>query len=292
MRGTNLITKHLSLKAILLYLFLCVGLACTKDEVAEDNVVNEDPQSEVPGDDKGDPGEGEDTDDKEDEGSNEDPTGGDDNPGSGDGNCTVADYIFNEADGLVLVEFEDAVFSGDWEKRTSESGYSGEGYMVWTGPQYLNSPGTGRTTYKIKINNPGTYQFIWRSAVTTGNSGTDHNDTWLRFADADDFFGQKGSSVVYPKGTGKTPNPGGSTADGWFKIYRGGNDLSFKWQSSTYDNNSHDIFVTFDSPGIYTMEVSVRSSGHAIDQFVLFKTPYTKGDAIAEGNTFSSITCN
>ena len=97
---------------------------------------------------------------------------------------------------------------------------------------------------------------------------------------------------VGPNGSGKTPNPAGSSKDGWFKIYRGGSDLSFKWQSSTSDNDGHDIYVEFDTAGVYTMEISARSSGHAIDQFVLFKAPQTKTDAIASGNTFSTFDCN
>ncbi len=288
MRGTTSITRINPLKAALLALLLCVGFACSNDELPLEDLLVEDPQSEIPEDDDKDDS----ADDGESEDKDEDDDSSDEGSDSGNSNCTVGNYIFNETDGLVLVEFENADFSGDWERRTNESGFTGDGYMVWTGSQFLGNPGNGLTTFSIRINDPGTYQFMWRSAVTTGNSGTDHNDTWLRFADADDFFGQKGSSIVYPKGTGKTPNPAGATADGWFKIYRSGSDLSFKWQSSTFDNNGHDVFVTFDSPGVYTMEISARSSGHAIDKFVLFKDSISKSDATGEGNTFSEISCN
>jgi len=124
-----------------------------------------------------------------------------------------------------------------------------------------------------------------------GNSGS-HNDTWLRFNDAADFYAQKEASIVYPKDTGKTPNPEGASKDGWFKIYRSGNNLDFKWQSSTFDNNGHDIFVVFESPGIYTMEISARSSGHGIDKFVLFNTAFTKSEATSNSNALSVIDCN
>jgi len=202
-------------------------------------------------------------------------------------------YVFNEKEGLLLIEFENALFSGDWALKTDGDSHSGDGYMVWEGQQHLGNPGNGTTTFKLNIENPGTYQFIWHSAVKTGTNGTDHNDTWLRFADADDFYAQKndGSSTVYPNGTGKTPNPEGASADGWFKIYRSGNDLDFKWQSSTFDNNAHDIFVQFDEPGIYLMAVSARSSGHGIDKFALFNDSMTKNDAIAS-TEFSVITCD
>lgn len=202
------------------------------------------------------------------------------------------DYIFNEKDGLVLVEFENAEFSANWKLKTDGDSYSGNGYMVWEGSQYLGNPGNGATTFKIKITNTGTYQFIWHSAVKTGTSGSDHNDTWLRFNDADDFYGHnQGGSTVYPKGIGKTPNPEGASAEGWFKIYRSGNNLDFKWQASTFDNNGHDIFVQFDTPGNYLMEISARSSGHGIDKFVLFNDSVTKAVAISSTEQ-SLISCD
>lgn len=204
----------------------------------------------------------------------------------------VSDYVFNEKDGLLNVEFENTDFSGDWKLKNDGSGFSGEGYMVWEGEQHLGNPGAGTAIFKIRIENAGTYQFLWKSAVKIGDNGTDHNDTWLRFNDADDFYGEKGTSKVYPKDTGKTPNPEGASKDGWFKIYRSGSDLDFKWQASTFDNNGHDIYVDFENPGTYTMEVSARSSGHGIDKFVLFNDSFSKTEAIDDMTEASEITCN
>lgn len=62
----------------------------------------------------------------------------------------------------------------------------------------------------IQINTVGTYQFVWRSRIATGDNKTEHNDTWLRFPDADDFYGQRDGSIVYSKDSGK---------EGWFKVY-------------------------------------------------------------------------
>ncbi|MFT5738461.1 MAG: hypothetical protein ACI9SG_002816 [Maribacter sp.] len=91
-----------------------------------------------------------------------------------------------------------------------------------------------------------------------GGNSTEHNDTWLGFNDTSYFYGQNsaGTSTVYPKDTDKTPNPEGAGKDGWFKIYRSGNNLNFKWQASIYDTNAHDVFVVFDNPGTYLMEIS------------------------------------
>ncbi|QLG45186.1 hypothetical protein [Costertonia aggregata] len=205
----------------------------------------------------------------------------------------ATNYVFIEKDGLVKVEFENAEFSGDWKLKKDGNSFSGEGYMVWEGSQYLNAPGNSIASYTIKIQNPGTYRFLWSSAIKNGNNGTEHNDTWLRFNDAADFYGLKGTdSYVYPKDTGKTPNPNGSSKEGWFKVYRSGNNLDFIWMSRTSDNDAHDIYVEFDTAGAYVMEISPRSSNHGIDQFVLFKDTVAKDVAISTETAFSNIICD
>lgn len=201
------------------------------------------------------------------------------------------DFVFNENDGLVGVEFEKAEFSADWTMKSDGNSFSGQGYMMWEGAQQLHQPGTGTATFKIKITNSGTYRFVWKSAVKIGTNGTDHNDTWLRFADANNFYAKKGNSVVYPKDSGKTPNPEGASKDGWFKIFRSGSDLDFKWNSLTYDNNGHEVFVVFNTPGTYLMEVSARSSGHGIDKFVLFNESLTFEEATSSSE-ISDISCD
>ncbi len=127
-----------------------------------------------------------------------------------------------------------------------------------------------------------------------GDNGTEHNDSWLRFPDADDFFGRKNDgSVVYPNGSGKTPNPNGSSSEGWFKIYRSGNNSAFKWQASTSDNDAHDIYLTFSNPGVYLIEVSPRSDFHGIDRLLLFEEGISQNDAIEAADTFSAkSTCD
>lgn len=204
----------------------------------------------------------------------------------------MGNYLFIEKEGLVNVEFENTKFPEGWKLKDDGNSSSGKGYMVWEGDQYLGNPGNAKATFRIKIKNAGTYQFLWKSAVKIGNSGSDHNDTWLRFIDADDFYAQKENSLVYPKDSGKTPNPEGVSKDGWFKIYRSGNDLDFKWQARTFDNNAHNIFVVFEKPEIYTMEISARSSGHGIDRFALFNTSNTQENTISDDPNFSEISCN
>lgn len=206
--------------------------------------------------------------------------------------CTdPGNFVFNEENGLVLVEFEKTAYSDSWALKAAGNSFSGDGYLVWEGSQYLNQPGNGLLTYSIKITNPGTYRFHWFNAITAGNNGTEHNDSWLRFNDADDFYGQKGNSIVYPNGSSKSPNPAGSSQDGWFKIYRSGSNLDFIWSTRTSNHNAHEIYVRFDNPGTYLMEVSARSSNHAIDKFVLFNESWSEADAISS-DAYSPISCS
>lgn len=173
-----------------------------------------------------------------------------------------------EKNGVVIVEAESLTIAQGWVSSSSVGGYTGNGYIDWQGADSFNTPGKGTISAKIKINTPGTYLFQWRNKVGEGTNTTERNDSWLRFPDADNFFGKRGSSTIYPKGSGKSPNPKGASSDGWFKVFLGGT-TNWTWASSTSDYDAHKIYVTFDSPGIYTMEVSGRSKHHLIDRIVL-----------------------
>lgn len=291
----TLILRHFCALILLLVCFT----GCTDDEII--NAPETDTEETIDDSGNGDTNDIGDSMDNGDAPDNEDAPDNSDTPENPVGETTPEEtmcteplhFVFNEKDGLLLAEFEDAEFTADWSLKTDGNNYSGAGYMVWEGDQSLGNPGNGTATFKLNIENPGTYQFIWNSSVTLGDNGTEHNDTWLRFNDAADFFGFKAqtNSTVYPKDTGKTPNPEGASKDGWFKVYRGGNDLDFKWQSATNDGDAHDIFVVFNAPGTYLMEISARSSGHGIDKFALFNSNVSKTDA-TNSTDFSAISCD
>ena len=143
-------------KAFMFLLVLILLTGCTNDEVIDtlesDTIENSDDSDTVASDDD-----------------------------SSESVCTdPLNFVFNEKEGLVLAEFEDAEFTNDWKLKTDGDTYSGDGYMVWEGNQgnqSLGNPGNGTASFKIKIETSGTYQFIWHSAVTLGDNGTEHNDT-------------------------------------------------------------------------------------------------------------------
>lgn len=274
-----LLSKSLVISFLQFFISLCilfVAVSCEKDETTSDEVAQE-----------------ETTEDPDTESTDEDDDTDDTTSGEEQSNdCPDAlGFVFEENDGIVSIEFENNDFLDGWVLKNDASDTSGDGYMQWEGNASLGNPGNGMVVFPIRISTAGTYQFLWHSSYRKGNNGTEHNDSWLRFSDADDFFGRKGNgSIVYPKGSGKEPNPNGSSSDGWFKIYRSGNDNAFKWQASTSDNDAHDVFVTFSSPGVFLLEVSARSDFHAIDRMLLFQEDINKNDAIEAAAVFSQKT--
>ncbi|MEN0004115.1 MAG: T9SS type A sorting domain-containing protein [Bacteroidota bacterium] len=178
--------------------------------------------------------------------------------------------IFEELDGLVVIEAESAIEYGSWESETSISAYTGESYLHYRGPNLYNTVGLSKLTFQISITTLGTYRFQWRSRIAQGMDHTEHNDSWMRIQGAAKFYAKKGNSILYPGGTGLTPNPNGSSIAGYFKVYQ--NSLgNWTWQTRTSDHDPHDIFVEFDAVGTYTIEICGRSQGHAIDRIILYE---------------------
>ncbi|MEO1440734.1 MAG: hypothetical protein AAFV33_10025, partial [Chloroflexota bacterium] len=120
---------------------------------------------------------------------------------------------------------------------------------------------------------------------------SEHNDMWVRFQGASDFYGyrERDNSFVYPKGY-KQPEVEGASKDNWFKIYmsQGGR---WSWQSRTSDNDAHDVYAVYNSPGVYTVQVSGRSTDFAVDRMVMYQeSRYT--DDQAENLSRSSTYCD
>ncbi|WP_075603559.1 carbohydrate-binding protein [Saccharicrinis aurantiacus] len=171
---------------------------------------------------------------------------------------------------IITVEAETVDLVEDWKLRTDIEGFTGDGYIIWEGPDLFwkgNPGGVAQLSYEIDVPKAGTYQFNWRSQIGKGDKWDEHNDTWLKLPDADDFFAQRDASIVYPKGSGKTPNPQGENGNGFFKLYM--NKTTWEFTAGTSDGNFHSIYATFDEPGKYTIIIAPRSSYHAIDSFKL-----------------------
>lgn len=183
-----------------------------------------------------------------------------------------AHAYFVEDSSVVIIEVESVTDLQGWELYETSIGTDTIHYLQWTGSQFLNNPGNLLLEYKIKINNPGIYRFIWHSKVGKGSEPTEHNDDWLRFPDAADFFGYRFSTndTVRPRGICTNDCPNGAGKDGWFKVYSS-HTTDWTWSTFTSDNDPHLIYAKFDTAGVYTVQISARSSHHLLNRFVLYK---------------------
>lgn len=169
---------------------------------------------------------------------------------------------------IIKMETETAVLvNANWKLKTEISNYKGTGYIVWEGNSRFGTPKANEAlTYKINVEKAGTYAFKWRSYIAKidpdeGAGG--HNDSWIGFPDADDFFAVRDKEdEAFSR---KTPN---ATKLYYFKAYM--NTLN-KWNNwcGTVDFKPHGIYATFDTSGEYTVSIAPRSNYHAIDQFTL-----------------------
>ncbi len=194
-------------------------------------------------------------------------------------NVLYAQDVFIEKGSIVIVEIESAPVNYGW--KAGNSSVSGNAITYYTAKaDYFNTPNVYTLTYKVQINNPGTYRFQWHCKVGEGTSATDFNDSWLKLPDASDFYAKKSDGhIVHPKGVCTNDCPNGSSSGGWFKVYSNGT-VNWSWRTSTSDNDPHPIYARFDTAGIYTILISARSKNQFLDRFVLYNpTKYSESQA-------------
>lgn len=190
----------------------------------------------------------------------------------------ISSGAFIEEDGLIVVEMESLDLPQGWTLKNDDADALGS-YIEWTDNNRLRAPGNGLISIKVAINDPGTYQFLWRSSIREGVDTTESNDSFLRIL-ADNFYGFRSSdsSIVCPREQDDSNrcngrDPEGASSDGWFKIYRsGGTPPDWIWVTRTSDSDAHRIYVDFDQAGEYEIQISGRSQFHAIDRLVLFRS--------------------
>jgi len=203
-------------------------------------------------------------------------------------------YIYEEENGLLVIEYEHAELIENWKLGTTLLNYTGEGYIYWDGNQYFNQTGNGNLEYTFKVNNPGKYRFVHRMATGAGTNTSDHNDIWLKI-NADIFYGeQNGGHKVLPKpecnSNAFADCPDGSSLNGFFKVY--GHSMNWKWNANTSDGNAHPIYVQFNEEGIYTITINARSSWCLLYRMVLQKVDEVNNSTAQNLNNNQSICVN
>ena len=165
--------------------------------------------------------------------------------------------VFLESNGLVVIEAESMPVVGQWELRTEVANFKGTGYLHWTGPIRL-APNAAvdrdAITYHFKIENAGNYEFRFRSYIAGGDSALDSNDSWVRFPTGENIDGEL-------------------ELHGWTKAFQ--NQFGqWSWGANTEDhvNGGSSQLRQYFSAGEHYMQISGRSTDHAVDRMILFNT--------------------
>ena len=176
---------------------------------------------------------------------------------------------FEEQNGLLVIEAESAknYAAAQFKLYTNTVGTTaplGSGFLRYEGPNNMGSEVAANTiSYKIKINTPGTYQFLWRNVRDPQASSADAaNDSWLYIhGNGARFYGEK-SGTQY-------------TLSHATKVWVQKSDFVFECYGETHHNgtkiNGMSLWATFASAGEYTIDFGGRSQGHSVDRLVLFQ---------------------
>ncbi|WP_370979531.1 carbohydrate-binding protein [Agaribacterium sp. ZY112] len=175
-----------------------------------------------------------------------------------------------EKDGLVIMEAENTASSLDkWVKKTSVNGYTGSGYLEFTGNSVVSGPATSPLTYKFKVNQGGLYHlhmFIAKeNVVVNGVNRTDvANDGYVRL---------DGDYSAGPNAGNSHGNHAPLSALQKNTKFYGGKPNQFEWASGNrLDLGGHDnkrvAIYNLKAGETYTFTLSGRSQLFKVDRIV------------------------
>lgn len=175
----------------------------------------------------------------------------------------AAESIFKEVDGKLVIEAESVPLTDDWILDTTESDFSGSGYIRWM-PKWINEIShqhQGALMYKLRITTPGKYRLALRSS----HQGAPERDKW------NDCWTLMGLNPV---------SPYGMTRKTYHSINQEQFDdgLGFTWHT-THDNygtvaetDGHFSVPVYElTEGDHYFWICGRSGGFRIDKIHFFK---------------------
>jgi len=178
--------------------------------------------------------------------------------------ASTANDVFQESDGLLVIEMESSSTSAPWALRTAETGFSGSSYLVWEGPNLFNTPGQGIFGFDFEIHQAAEYSFRIRNHHDHPDS-TEENDVWVRM-------------------------DGGT----WIKAFSGTRN-TWTWATNhELDNNNKPPASYQLTSGSHRIEFSGRSENFRMDRLHLFTAGHPDGlnPGAAESSTAPGATVN
>ncbi len=200
---------------------------------------------------------------------------------------------FEAQNGIVVIEAESLPLNENWQ-----IGTDGDiTYIEWTGSSHNNDPTHGVMEVEIRITEPGRYQLQWYTQIGMGTNTTEHNDAWVKFPDAADYYGLKGEAGAEIRRYWKpiceddtamaeieampevdtASCAEGSTRDGWMKVYSSG-ATDWRWSARTSDNDASNVMAEFPQAGVYTFAMAARADFSRYDRILLHREELANND--------------
>jgi len=172
---------------------------------------------------------------------------------------TAFKYVQTEPE--ILIEAESVPVLEGWAYAADTSEHSGLGYLDWSIEGQGIEPGKGVLKYIFEITESGNYQFLLRGKIKDPANrmetpDPDGNDIWVKFNGGTDIRKQK------------------SLGDGWNKIAILGHPVGWSWNTNADIGKPHPVtpVCRYFEKGTYSVELSGRSQGYAIDKIAIMKS--------------------
>jgi len=166
----------------------------------------------------------------------------------------TGDYL--ESNGRVVAEVESTPIPSGWEESTEIPNYTGSSYYLAT-QNAFNTPGLHVLSYPVYIADGGSYMLLTRNRIAEGNDSTESNDVFARVIDENGIpLSPDGGATLDPTGT-------------WYKLF---NNKKGRWsyEGGNVDGQCRALAYTIASGTRCTIQLSMRSKGHAIDRLIFF----------------------
>lgn len=178
---------------------------------------------------------------------------------------------------IIVMDAEQRGPGGGWEFMSSLGGYQGSGYLVYKPysnfggaepkPENMNDPRI--KTYSFKVNTPGRYRVVLKSAAP---HGTEHNDIFMSLPESGAYMRRHGEwrDLTWPLDTNADWD---AWVDGsnWFKVYQNSGGLQWNYGGKTVDFEGHDIITRELEAGVtYTVRICGRSTQFNVDRIALY----------------------
>jgi hypothetical protein len=160
----------------------------------------------------------------------------------------VSDAPFIESEGLVVMETESVPKPTLWVFETTEPGFTGAGYLRYTGADQLFNPGVDIIEYNVLIEHEGMYGMVMQMSHLGAPDVDLQNDVWSKM--------DSGAWI-------KALHPAGQTANGF--------TMHTQW---AVKENGVEVFKNpeyFLTAGLHTFFMAARSFNVRVDRIHLWK---------------------